>query len=100
MKFLLYLLFTLPFTSYSQHIKKENEHNTWLTYQGNHVISKKIGFLTEFNWRRYNGFSAPIQNEIKLGVNYKTNTFTLGWAHIENFSYGELSKKHKRKYLQ
>jgi hypothetical protein len=92
------LLLLLFITAYSQDIKKTNEHNAWVSFSGNNSITKKWGVLTEFNWRRNDWFSKPIQNEIKLGVNYKTNkeyTFTLGWAHIENSSYSKLSQNVK-----
>lgn len=96
----LYLVFfiLICITSYSQDVKKANEHNAWVSLSGNNSISKKWGVLTELNWRRNDGFSKPIQNEIKLGINYKLNkahTVTLGWAHNENFSYGALSQNTK-----
>jgi hypothetical protein len=96
MKQLYHVIFILlSITSYSQDIKKTNEHNVWVSLTGNNTITKKWGILTEFNWRRNDGFSKPIQNEIKLGINYKinkANLLTLGWAHNENFSYGAFSK--------
>ncbi|EKT4502192.1 conserved hypothetical protein [Flavobacterium psychrophilum] len=81
-----------------QDVKKANENNAWISLSGNNSITKNWSILTELNWRRNEGFSKPIQNELKLGINYKVNkthTVTLGWAHNETYSYGALSRNIK-----
>lgn len=65
--------------------------NAWVTYLGNHKLTKKIGLHTEYQWRRENGFQNWQQSLLRLGVDYHLNTsFSIsgGYGWIETFPYG------------
>ncbi|HSD13930.1 MAG TPA: DUF2490 domain-containing protein [Flavobacterium sp.] len=75
---------------------KVDQYNAWVFYTGNHKLSEKWGLHTEFQWRRSEGFSDPMQNQVRLGLDYKINKtymVTAGWSYVETFEYGELAKE-------
>ncbi|UOK42036.1 MULTISPECIES: DUF2490 domain-containing protein [Flavobacterium] len=75
---------------------KVDQYDAWILYTGNHKLSEKWGLHTELQWRRNEGFSEPMQNLVRFGVDYKINKtymVTAGWAYVETFEYGELAKE-------
>lgn len=69
-----------------------NHQNGWISYLGNHKLSNKIGFHTEYQWRRENGFQHWQQSLLRVGIDYNLNSsfsITAGYGWIETFPYGE-----------
>lgn len=80
-----------------------NQNNGWIFYNGNHKITEKIGLHTEFQWRRNDFLSKPMQNETRLGVDYTINQkvkFTAGWSYTDTFAYGDFKNELPAKYNQ
>lgn len=88
------ILFLLPQTQFSQNNKQHYYHNNgWLMYFGNHAFSKHIGLHAEVQWRRHNIVLEPQQLLLRGGINFysgQNSFFTLGYAYIETYPYGEL----------
>lgn len=66
----------------------------WYNYFGTFKVSKKIGFHTEYQWRRDNIITDWQQSLLRVGVNYQLNPrilFRVGYGWIETFPYGEIS---------
>jgi len=75
---------------------KVDQSNAWIFYTGNHKLTEKWGVHTEFQWRRSEGLSDAMQNQVRLGLDYKLNKsymVSAGWSYIETFEYGELAKE-------
>lgn len=80
---------------------KTDQYNTWMVYTGNHKLSEKWGLHTEYQFRRNDWFSKPMQNIVRLGLDYKFNkdvTLTAGWSYIETFPYGDFAEEVPAKY--
>lgn len=80
---------------------KADQFNGWVFYTGNHKLTEKWGLHTEYQFRRSEGFSSPMQHQIRLGVDYNLNkiyTFSLGWSYIETFAYGDFAEEIPAKY--
>jgi hypothetical protein len=72
---------------------KVDQTNAWITYTGNHKISEKWGVHTEFQWRRNHFLKDPMQNLLRLGIDYSANnniTISGGWCYVDSYEYGEL----------
>lgn len=86
-------IFFVLFCAFSFSQKDIATHqNAWVTYLGNHKLTKKIGLHTEYQWRRENGFQNWQQSLLRLGVDYHLNTsFSIsgGYGWIETFPYGK-----------
>ena len=92
--FKLLILFILFFKFICTFAQKDiaTHQNAWVTYLGNHKLTKKTGLHTEYQWRRENGFQNCQQSLLRLGVDYHLNTsfsITGGYGWIETFPYGE-----------
>ena len=104
MKKLIYLLlfvFLTKFNVYSQTLSKVDQSNAWVFYTGNHKLSEKFALHTEYQFRRSEGLSKPMQNQIRLGIDYaltKQNSVSLGWSYIETSPYGEFADEVPAKY--
>jgi len=64
---------------------KVDQSNAWIFYTGNHKLTEKWGVHTEFQWRRSEGLSDAMQNQVRLGLVLKLNKYLLvsqGWYHI------------------
>lgn len=69
-----------------------NNSHLWLMYFGNHKLSERIGVHAEVQWRRHEFMSANQQLLLRTGIDYYTksnNRFTLGYAYVETYPYGE-----------
>lgn len=92
------VLFALTFAlinlnSFAQVDPKVDQSNAWVFYTGNHKITEKWGLHTEYQFRRNEGLSKPMQNQIRLGVDYTFNSkvmLTVGWSYVESYAYGDL----------
>lgn len=79
--------------SYSQE-QRITDHNTigWLAYSGSLKIHPKIAVLTEFQWRREDGFKNKQQNLLRTAVSYavrKDLSLNIGYAFAETYPYGD-----------
>jgi hypothetical protein len=75
-----------------------NQFNAWALYTGNHRISSKVNLMTEYQWRRADGFKHWQQSILRLGVEYAVNTKLSvmgGYAWIKTFPYGSQPVLHE-----
>lgn len=87
------LIITCTFSSFwllSQKNISTHSH-AWITYTGNHKISKVWGLHTEYQWRRADVFNDWQQSLLRLGVDYygQNTQLTAGYAWIRTYQYGE-----------
>jgi hypothetical protein len=69
-----------------------NQRNNWLMYFGNHRLSERWGFNTEYQWRRTDGLKYWQQSLLRTGIDYYAKNgvqLTFGYAWIITFPYGE-----------
>ena len=70
-----------------------NETIGWYNYFGTFKLTDKVGIHTEYQWRRDELITKPMQSLLRVGVNYQLNPrilFRLGYAWIETYPYGEI----------
>ncbi|NDB34754.1 MAG: DUF2490 domain-containing protein, partial [Flavobacteriia bacterium] len=63
----------------------------WALYTGVHKISKNVNFMTEYQWRRADGFRRWQQSLLRFGVEYAMNpkvSVMGGYAWVKTFPYG------------
>ena len=75
-----------------------NQFNAWALYTGNHRISSKVNLLTEYQWRRAEGFKNWQQSLLRLGLEYEINpkvSVMWGYAWIKTFPYGSQPVLHE-----
>lgn len=75
-----------------------NQQHAWITYQGNHKLTPKIGLHTEYQWRRADYFQYWQQSVLRIGLDYHVHPnvfFTIGYASIITFQYGEMPVNHQ-----
>ena len=92
LKILVFIFIWCHFKSIIAQKDIATHQNAWVTYLGNHKLTKKIGLHTEYQWRRENGFQNWQQSLLRLGVDYHlNNSFSIsgGYGWIETFPYGE-----------
>ena len=92
LKILVFIFIWCHFKSFIAQKDIATHQNAWVTYLGNHKLTKKIGLHTEYQWRRENSFQNWQQSLLRLGVDYHLNTsFSIsgGYGWIETFPYGE-----------
>jgi len=87
------ILILIYFDQYAFSQKEIASHqNAWLSYLGNHKLSKKIGLHTEYQWRREDGFQNWQQSLLRIGFDYNLNSIfsiSAGYGWIETFPYGD-----------
>lgn len=69
----------------------DDQFHTWSVYQGNHHLSDKWDFHTEYQFRRADGFAAWQQSLARIGLDYKLNpevTISGGYGWIISYPYG------------
>lgn len=91
---LTFLAATLNFYIVNSQKEFTDQRHTWITYTGNHKLTKKIGVHTEYQWRRHDWFKMWQQSLLRLGVDYQVNSqlaLTLGYGWILTFPYGDQS---------
>lgn len=68
-----------------------NQFHGWALYTGTHKITNKVNFMTEYQWRRADGFQHWQQSLLRLGTEYVINpkiSFMVGYGWIKTFPYG------------
>ncbi len=89
---LLLLLFSscLAQTKYREHT---NNTNAWLMYFGNHKFSPVLGWHAEVQVRRHDVVREWQQLLLRTGLDIYTKQvrFTIGYAFIETYPYGEFA---------
>lgn len=82
--------------------------NSWATYMGNHRLSDRWGFYTEYSWRRSGlMFDNWMQSLSRVAVDYYTKSgaqLSVGYAFIGFYKYGEqpisYTRNEQRTFLQ
>jgi len=68
------------------------QSNAWATYTGNHRLSDRWGFYTEYSWRRSGlAFDNWMQSLSRVAVDYYTKSgaqLSVGYAFIGFYKYG------------
>ena len=75
-----------------------NQFNAWALYTGTHKISSKVNLMTEYQWRRAEGFKHWQQSLLRLGLEYEINpkvSVMWGYAWIKTFPYGSQPVLHE-----
>jgi len=75
-----------------------NQFNAWALYTGTHKISSKVNLMTEYQWRRAEGFKHWQQSLLRLGLEYEINpkvSVMGGYAWIKTFPYGSQPVLHE-----
>jgi hypothetical protein len=83
--------------SFAQKQISDQQH-AWVTYQGNHKLSPKIGLHTEYQWRRSDNFQHWQQSLLRVGIDYHIhqNAFiSAGYGHIITYEYGDMPVNHQ-----
>jgi len=93
----LLILFLLNSSFFSQK-EISTQNHAWLSYAGNHKISKKMSIHTEYQWRRNDGFKNWQQSLTRVGFDYLgsanyTASLVYGW--IVTYPYGEQAIAHQ-----
>jgi hypothetical protein len=92
LNFLLALIVILNYTIIFTQKEIATHQNGWISYLGNHKLSKKFGLHTEYQWRREDGFHHWQQSLLRVGIDYNLNSsfsISMGYGWIETFPYGE-----------
>jgi hypothetical protein len=88
------LLFIAAGYSKAQGIRTNtNNFNTWVVYNGQHIVAGKFGLHAEIQVRRNNGFSGWQQLLLRPGLFYKIDKnilATAGYAFVETYPYGDI----------
>lgn len=64
----------------------------WAMYMGTHKLTDKFSFMTEYQWRRADGFHSWQQSLLRLGLEYNVNpnlSLMAGYGWIKTFPYGD-----------
>ena len=81
----------IPTVVLAQRLTEDN-NNLWITYLGDHRISKHWSFHTEAHWRRAELGQRWQQLLLRPAVNYHLNDkvmLTLGYSYYTTYSYGD-----------
>jgi hypothetical protein len=97
LKYICFSILLFPVFGFAQK-NISNQFNSWALYTGNHRISSKVNLMTEYQWRRADGFKHWQQSILRLGVEYAVNTKVSvmgGYAWIKTFPYGSQPVLHE-----
>ena len=97
LKFSTFFLLLFPFFVFSQK-NISNQVLTWTLYTGTHKITDKFNLMTEYQWRRSDGFQRWQQSLLRLGVEYSCNpkfSAMIGYGWIRTFPYGSQPVLHE-----
>ena len=90
LKYLICFLLLFPFIGFTQ--KNIGVHHlSWIQYTGTHKITKTTNLMTEYQWRRADGFQHWQQSLLRLGTEYVINpkiSVMVGYGWIKTFPYG------------
>jgi hypothetical protein len=68
-----------------------NQYNAWALYTGTHKITNNVNVMTEYQWRRADGFRHWQQSLLRFGIEYVVNpklSVMGGYAWVKTFPYG------------
>jgi hypothetical protein len=92
--FTVVVLFIFSQSTFGQNNRlNTNETIGWYNYFGTFKLTDKVGIHSEYQWRRDELITKPMQSLLRVGVNYQLNPrvlFRLGYAWIETYPYGEI----------
>lgn len=97
LKFSTFFLLLFPFFVFSQK-NISNQVLTWTLYTGTHKITDKFNLMTEYQWRRSDGFQRWQQSLLRLGMEYSCNpkfSAMIGYGWIRTFPYGSQPVLHE-----
>jgi Protein of unknown function (DUF2490) len=100
-KKLIYFLILLSGYTFGQVNTKVDQFNSWISYTGNHKLTEKWGFITEYQFIRNKGFSKPLQQQVRIGLDCNLNKKVLvsfGWTHVETSPYGDFADEVPSKF--
>lgn len=83
-------IFIVPFFVFAQK-NISNQFHAWALYTGTHKITNKVNFMTEYQWRRADGFQHWQQSLLRLGTEYVINpkiSVMVGYGWFKTFPYG------------
>lgn len=83
-------IFIVPFFVFAQK-NISNQFHAWALYTGTHKITKKVNVMTEYQWRRADGFKHWQQSLMRFSVGYLINPKIMimaGYGWIKTFPYG------------
>lgn len=90
--FIFYLLLMANNTLLSQNTRiSDNSTIAWFSVNSTFKLSPKVGFTTEYHWRRVELVNKPQAGLWRSSINYQIHPkvqFRLGYALIENYPYG------------
>lgn len=91
MKRIVFFFLLLGMNSFSQKNFSDQQH-AWVSFLGNHKLTKKFGLHTEYQWRREDWFQNWQQSLLRVGFDYTINpnlSVSAGYGWIVTFPYGE-----------
>ena len=93
------LMFIFIYTGniYAQKIIHPQTH-AWVMYVGTHKLTENVSLMTEYQWRRADGFNDWQQSLLRFGLEYNFHpNFSLmaGYAWVKTFPYGEQPVLHE-----
>jgi hypothetical protein len=72
--------------------------NAWTMFVGTHKLSDKFSLMTEYQWRRADGFKSWQQSLLRFGLEYNINpnvSVMAGYALVKTFPYGDQPTIHE-----
>jgi hypothetical protein len=90
--FVLFIILLVNNTLLSQNTRlSDNSNIGWFSVNSTFKLTTKVGFTTEYHWRRVELVSRPQAGLWRSSINYQIHPkvqFRIGYALIENFPYG------------
>jgi long-subunit fatty acid transport protein len=91
---LLLILTSIGTTSFSQNTRIGDPNTIgWYAFSANIKLNKVWTLNSEFQWRRDELIKEPMQNLLRLGINYSVNpklSVRAGYALAETYNYGDI----------
>jgi hypothetical protein len=97
LKYISFSFLLFPVFSFAQK-NISNQFHGWVSYTGTHKITNKINVMTEYQWRRADGFRHWQQSLLRFGVEYAVNSKVSvmgGYAWVKTFPYGSQPVLHE-----
>jgi hypothetical protein len=72
--------------------------HAWTMYVGTHKLTQKFNLMTEYQWRRADGFNDWQQSLMRFGLEYNLNpnaSVMAGYAWVKTFPYGDQPVLHE-----
>ena len=102
MKFIKILLFIIGYVVINNQVLSQKvispQSHGWAMYVGTHKLTEKFSLMTEYQWRRADGFQSWQQSLLRFGLEYQVNpnvSVMGGYAWIKTFPYGEQPISHE-----